>query len=256
MIWPATITCGLVGMAVAHIPGALLGLLIGSVIDRNLAINSWADLHARLSLSIKPALNAEQVLFMLLGHLAKSTGRVTSEHIQSARTEMQRMQLNDTAQKAAIAAFTQGKECALADLRNGLRVHYGASQAERVLTAGWRMACAQGLATAKQRRILKQCADWLGCPAETFARLEAQSMRGSLRPRPPLKELDAALQLLGVKRSASLAQVKQAYRRQVSIHHPDKLIGAGAPPAQLRAATEKTRALHQAYAVVRKHLQV
>lgn len=76
-----------------------------------------------------------------------------------------------------------------------------------------------------------------------------------LRPNSAGNELEAALQLLGVTRSTSLAQVKQAYRRKVSVHHPDKLMGAGAPPAQLRAATEKTRALHQAYALVRKHLQ-
>ena len=52
MIWPVTILCGLVGMLIAHIPGALLGLLIGNIIDRNLAIKSWADLRARLPLSL------------------------------------------------------------------------------------------------------------------------------------------------------------------------------------------------------------
>ena len=255
MIWPVTILCGLVGMLIAHIPGALLGLLIGNIIDRNLAIKSWADLRTRLPVRAQPQLNAEQVLFMLLGHLAKSTGRVSAAHIQSARAEMQRLQLSAAAQKRAIAAFTQGKDCALTDLRSALRSHYVADKAEGLLTAGWRIAYAQGLATAKQRRILQRCADWLNYPAASFTRLEAQLMPTRLRPNSAGNELEAALQLLGVTRSTSLAQVKQAYRRKVSVHHPDKLMGAGAPPAQLRAATEKTRALHQAYALVRKHLQ-
>ena len=72
--------------------------------------------------------------------------------------------------------------------------------------------------------------------------------------RPALNELDAALQLLGVRRTDSLAVIKRAYRRQLSLHHPDKMIGAGATPAQIHAATETTRALHNAYALLRKQL--
>jgi DnaJ like chaperone protein len=256
MIWPATIACAVLGLAIAHIPGGLLGLLIGSIIDRNLALTSWAQLRTGLWFKATSALDAQQVLFMLLGHLAKSTGRVTPEHIQAARLEIQRLQLSGARQKTAIAAFSQGKECRLGDLHSSLRAHYSAhGYPERLLLAGWRMALAQGLPTAKQCRILQQCADVLGCSAETFARIEVQSMRGRMAPRMVVNELDSALQLLGVSRSASLAQVKKSYRRQVSLHHPDKLIGAGAKPAQVQAATEKTRALHHAYAVARKYLQ-
>lgn len=255
MIWPVTIAFALLGLALAHIPGALLGLLIGSIVDRNLAIKSWAELRARLPRSSKPVLGAQQVLFMLLGHLAKSTGRVTAEHIQAARAEMQRLQLSAAAQKDAIAAFSQGKECHLTDLRQGLRAHYSGAQAEPLLLAGWRMACAQGMATVKQRRILQQCAQWLGCSSQVLAQIEAQSTQSRQRMHSSNKELEAALQLLGVTPTASLAQMKKAYRRQVSLHHPDKLLGAGATPAQVQAATEKTRALHHAYALVRKHVK-
>lgn len=254
MIWPMTLACGLVGLAVAHIPGALLGLLIGNIIDRNLAIKSWAELIEPLSTRKKTTLDAQQVLFMLLGYLAKSPGRVTPEHIQAARLEMQRLQIKGAAQKAAIAAFNHGKACQLIELRSGLRKHYAAAEAfEQLLLAGWRMALAPGLATVKQRRALQQCAEWLNYPAEYFARIEVQARGAGLGPSLAVSELDAALQLLGVSRSASLAQVKYAYRRQVSRYHPDKLMGAGATPAQVQAATEKSRALHNAYAVARKH---
>ncbi len=256
MIWPVTIASTLVGLAVAHIPGALFGALVGSIVDRNLAIKSWSELRERLSRSNTPSLNAQQVLFMLLGHLAKSTGQVTSEHIQTARVEMQRLQLTGIIQKLAIAAFSRGKHCRLADLRSGLLGHYATvEKAEGLLQAGWRMALAQGMPTAKQQRMLQQCADWLGCSAQDFARIEGQALRGRLRPRILHSELDAALQLLGVNRSDSWLQVKKAYRRQVSLYHPDKLMGAGATSIQIDDATEKTRALHHAYAEARKHWQ-
>lgn len=256
MIWPVTIASTLVGLAVAHIPGALLGALVGSIVDRNLAISSWFELRERLSLSNTPALNAQQVLFMLLGHLAKSTGQVTAEHIHAARVEMQRLQLTGITQKLAIAAFSRGKHCRLADLRSGLLGHYAAvNKAEGLLQAGWRMALAQGMPTVKQQRMLQQCADWLGCSAQDFERIEAQAMHGRLRPSALQSELDAALQLLGVNRSDNWLQVKKAYRRQISLYHPDKLMGAGATSAQVDIATEQTRALHHAYAEARKHWQ-
>ncbi len=256
MIWPLTIIGGLAGLAIASIPGGLLGMLLGSIVDRNLAFTSWAQLHARLQPKPAKLLDAQQTLFMLLGHLAKSTGRVSPEHIKMARVEMQRQQLFGAFQKTAIAAFSEGKDCRLAELRSSLRHHYRTpEQSERLLLAGWRMVLVEGLATAKQRTILQQCASWLGCSKAAFARYEelARPLRSS-PPRQALNELDAALQLLGVRRTDSLAVIKTAYRRQLSLHHPDKMIGAGAKPAQVQAATEKTRALHNAYALLRKHL--
>ncbi len=173
-----------------------------------------------------------------------------------ARVEMQKLQLFGASQKAAIAAFSAGKDCRLLELRSSLRHHYrGPEQSERLLLAGWRMAMVEGAATVKQRRILTQCAHWLGCSKAACARYEELAKPQRSHPqRPALNELDAALQLLGVRRTDSLAVIKRAYRRQLSLHHPDKMIGAGATPAQIHAATETTRALHNAYALLRKQL--
>ena len=63
---------------------------------------------------------------------------------------------------------------------------------------------------------------------------------------------EQALQLLGVDSQADASEIKRAYRRQLSRCHPDKLTGSGATPAQIRAATEKTRELHAAYALLRQ----
>ena len=48
------------------------------------------------------------------------------------------------------------------------------------------------------------------------------------------------------------AAIKRAYRRLLSRHHPDKIAGSGASLAQVREATERTRELHNAYALIRE----
>ncbi|MNY76158.1 DnaJ-like protein DjlA [compost metagenome] len=46
--------------------------------------------------------------------------------------------------------------------------------------------------------------------------------------------------------------IKRAYRRLLSQNHPDKLAGSGASPALVRAATDRTRELHNAYNLIRE----
>ena len=96
MFWPITLLGLLIGWLLASIPGALLGGLLGQVLDRRLGLDSWTRLRARLA--GKPVLQGRDLLFFLLGRLAKSGGRVSPAHIQAARDEMRRQGLDAAAQ--------------------------------------------------------------------------------------------------------------------------------------------------------------
>ena len=59
--------------------------------------------------------------------------------------------------------------------------------------------------------------------------------------------LEDAYATLGVSPEAPDTEVKRAYRRLMSRHHPDKLAAKGLPDEMMRAATERTQQIKAAW---------
>ncbi|MBD8494680.1 TerB family tellurite resistance protein [Pseudomonas syringae] len=249
MLWPGTLIGAGIGYAVASIPGALLGTVLGQVVDRRLQLRHWPQLRERLG--GRAAIGDEELLFVLLGRLAKSNGRVLPVHIHQARAQMKALGLDESARARAVAAFNRGR-----DGREGLRVylrHWRSDSVtgEALLQACWRMAWADGKVTPIERALIGTWGQWLGWSPARIDALGAE--HDPLKPRAPaiVDGYRGALSLLGVKADAEPQAIKRAYRRLLSRHHPDKLTGAGASAAKVREATEKTRELHSAYALIK-----
>lgn len=110
----------------------MLGALLGQALDRRLKLQSWAHLRERLG--GRAAIPEDELLFVLLGRLAKSDGRVVASHIQQARAEMRRINLKEADQLRAINAFKRGRDGA-----DGLRTYLRGLQGSRTLP---RICCA------------------------------------------------------------------------------------------------------------------
>lgn len=248
--WPITLLCALAGLLLASIPGALLGGLLGQMLDRRWDIKSWADLRRRMQGTSGP--REQQLLFVLLGRLAKSAGAVTAVHIQQARNEMTRLQLDESARERAIAAFTRGKNG-----EQSLRLPLRRLRANRPLVddlvrACWRMAWAGGQVAPAQYQLIIDCGEHLGVQRDALLALGAPYARTGTQATAEARESQEALRVLGLPAEADALQIKQAYRRLVSRYHPDKLAGSGANAAQVRAASDKTGELHRAYELLRR----
>ena len=64
--------------------------------------------------------------------------------------------------------------------------------------------------------------------------------------------LQGAYQTLGILSTASDIDVKKAYRRLMSQHHPDKLMAKGLPESMLKSATQKTQEVKAAYEKIKE----
>ncbi len=252
MRWPATLLGAAAGLALASIPGVLLGGLLGYLLDRRLQLDSWSTFMRRLRGQVLP--HGDELLFMLLGRVAKGDGRVLPEHIRLARGEMKRLGLDEAQQALAIAAFGRGKHHERGWRLSLLPLRRDAVRAENWLRSCWAMARAGGAVSVANGERIRLWGRWMGLPAERVEQLAAEFEPVAKRSAPVRRHDDyaKALTLLGVSETSSAEQIKRAYRKLLSLNHPDKLAGQGASPAQLRAATERTRELHSAYAMVRE----
>ena len=117
------------------------------------------------------------------------------------------------------------------------------------------------------RATLSRIAGALGIGAMEFAHLEAllrfQAHAGGFgaaggarrpggAPGGGKSSLDEAYETLGVGPGASDAEVKRAYRKQMSENHPDKMVARGLPESMLEVAKQKTQAIQAAWERVRE----
>jgi DnaJ-class molecular chaperone len=86
--------------------------------------------------------------------------------------------------------------------------------------------------------------------AEDAAKARAQQAKKDGRPKPPVARPPDPYRTLGVRRTATLAEVKKAYRALMREHHPDKHAGN---PALQKIAAERSATITLAYAEITKH---
>ncbi|WP_295517197.1 DnaJ domain-containing protein [uncultured Pseudomonas sp.] len=243
--WPLTLLGFLAGWAVASIPGALLVALLAHAGERQLGLTSVAGWQARWR--GRPGRFEHRAQFQMLGRLAKRGGRVLTAHIRQAEGEIERLALSAEDRRRAIAAFEEGKG---GTLPSTTELQQLSERAELILRACWRMVWISGSVRPGDR---DEILGW----GQTMGLAEAQVL--ALQPpvpaaprQPTLDEkYRQALQLLGVTEDADAATVKQAYRRLLSRHHPDKKAGAGAAQSAVYAAAQRTAELHAAYQLIK-----
>ncbi|MBL4647934.1 MAG: co-chaperone DjlA [Gammaproteobacteria bacterium] len=247
---------GIFGFLFLGIFGAILGAIIGHFFDRGMSTS-----FIRFTNRGKIQQAFFTAAFSVMGHVAKSDGRVSEQDIAIARSIMQHMGLDEAGKHRAIALFTVGKQAnfeltlALAKLKQACHHSY---LLRLFLDMQIQAAYAEGQLREQKKALLQSIAQQLNFPPINFAEIEQlirekyygfqqgyTNNQQSYQNRQTVVE--DAYKLLHISSSASDTEVKRAYRRQMSKHHPDKLVSKGLPPEMIKLANEKTHQIKKAY---------
>ena len=257
MAWQGVFFGALIGLLLTKtVWGAVIGALVGYMLDPRA--------RGQPSAASATSVAAEffRTTFEIMGYVAKSDGRVSEAEIDAARRLMQQFNLSPADVNAAIACFGVGKsagydaELSIERLREacGLRHDLLRTFVELQLRAA---LDGNGL-SPPARSILTRVAERLGLSGLEFAYMEAavraQQSRGRSagpRPGPRSSSLTECYAELEVDAGASDPEVTKAYRRQMSRHHPDKLVANGLPESMAQMAKEKTQRIQEAYENIR-----
>ncbi|MCP8689128.1 co-chaperone DjlA [Marinobacterium sedimentorum] len=243
---------GLIGLFSGGLFGLIFGAGIGFMLDR------WLKGSLR---RFNPREAFFRATFAVMGKIAKADGRVTENEIRYARDVMARMNLDQTRREEAISLFNEGKHENF-DIGEVLRplsalIRYNVPLKLMFVEIQLQAAMSDGSISPAELALVRQVCQQLMMTerevAALIARMQAQqaygehSFGGHQQGFAEPQLLKDAYGVLGVSESASDSEVKKAYRRLMSQHHPDKLVAKGLPAEMMQLAKEKTQEIQAAY---------
>ncbi|MCP4284141.1 MAG: co-chaperone DjlA [Gammaproteobacteria bacterium] len=267
MSWWGKVAGGAFGFMLGGPLGALLGAVLGHNLDKGL--KGLADDEA-----LEPG-DRERIqtafftaTFSVMGRVAKADGQVSADEIALAKTVMAEMDLNQEMRDAAINLFNQGKADGfpLDDVLDQFRRECQRRNTliQMFIEIQLQAAYADGRLDSAEEQLLLHICKQVGIPEFAFRRLEKmikaerhyQAGSGGGRSRsaasPQQMSLKDAYAILNIDDTTADAEVKKAYRRLLSQHHPDKLVSKGLPEEMMKMATQKTHEIRQAYEKVKE----
>ncbi len=261
-MWIGKFIAGMLGYAYAGFFGAVIGLFIGHIIDKQFS-SLLNPLSAEQQREIERVFFA--TVFSLLGKMAKSDGRISEREIGHTEQLMSQMGLSAEHRREAIELFREGAkpEFSVDSVVERFNATCGNRLNLKTMLLNYliSLAIADGDLKASEEAVLQEIAAKLGFSGAMFGRLidmiRAQSQFRSDQGHRPgaaaANELQTAYQALGVGPESSDSEIKKAYRRLMSENHPDKLMGQGLPEDMIKLATERSQEIRTAYDIIVKH---
>ncbi len=250
--WLGKAVGAFLGFAIRGLPGALVGVLIGHQFDRGLADRSGDDEDE----NERPSNSASlfYATFAVMGHIAKSDGRVSEEEIEAASQVMKAWRLNPGQKRRAIEHFGEGKRSDFPLAQVLLQVRRETGNHRPTLLAFVRAQLTIMLADHQIHPATRKRA-WQVCQNLGITRVEMAVIEASLRAQSPKggkNALEAAYAELELDSGASDQDVKRAYRRLVNRLHPDKLLGDDITPAEQQDAKARLARCLDAYEMIKE----
>jgi len=242
---------GLFGLLAGGLGGLLIGAIIGFVVG---------EVMIKVFLPIGQSGARDHFLdvtFAVMGALCKADGVVTPEEIRVGEHYFDKLALSPDQRRAAIAAFDRGKDLGF-DLYGEARslrwtLRYNRPLLLLFLQIQFSAVTADGELHEDERRKLLHVTHALGLKDVDLDHLEGMlGNRSSGTSGPTRNASDGDYATLGVKPSASDAEVKRAYRRLMSQYHPDKFASRGLTENMREVAKDRVHEVRAAFDAIKK----
>lgn len=261
--WWGKIIGAFLGYLVFGPPGALFGVLVGNFFDKGLrqqTNTAYLPYHNEQRESVREIFL--KATFSVLGHISKADGRISEQEIRLAERLMKALELNKKKRSEARAFFNEGKSQQFS-LTEALSVLKKISLANPNLITlfvdiQYQAAQLDGL-TETKLRLLKTILTFFSLAPLNYEdwyhqqnRRYSSNHQSSTRTYTNHDELSNAYKVLSIDKSANQQEVKRAYRRLMSQHHPDKLMAQGIRGEKIKQANHKTQLIRKAYELICK----
>lgn len=255
MSWWGTLVGGTLGFMLGGPLGAMLGAALGRNFDRGIQISGeTGGFNTGEQQRVQAAFFT--ATFSIMGHIAKADGHVTPDEISSCKSIMDQMQLDEAQRAAAIKLFNEGKKAdfplddILAQFKS--ECHRRTNLIQVFLEIQITTAMADGHLHANEKKSILYIGSHLGISQSDIEHILSGGRAHSHATSGHNQSLPEAYAIMGVAKTVSDAELKKAYRRLMSQHHPDKLISKGLPEEMIKIATQKTQEIKAAYEHIKK----
>ena len=271
--------------------GKVLGFLFGLMLSKNLfgaLVGAWIghmfDKGRRIELDGSSPNKADDIsrqavffhsTFSVMGYIAKANGQVSKHEIAFANAYMDKMGLTGNVRQQAQDAFREGKTTGFAinEKLNKFRRSCGRRHDLLLMfiEIQIQVAFSDGELDAAERSVLHNIARQLGFSTRELDKLlemiiagaafhqdgsyQQRGQQGQQNYRQPAgpQQLTNAYKVLGMDKNSEFREIKKAYKKLMSQHHPDKLIAKGLPPEMMEVAKQKTQDIQAAYDLISKN---
>src|SRR5690625_5261511 len=223
-----------------HFFGAVIGFLIGSFID-NMTVRSGTFTAYQRPSDVSPA-DFELHLLSLASIVIKADGKVNQNELDYVRQYFVQAYGKERA-NAAFRTFNEVIKKRSVSAQNICAVLRQRTRYEtrlQILHFLFSIANADGYVSEDEVQEINRISAFLGVFATDFSSIKAMFF----------KSADSAYKILEVDKTATVEEIKAAYRKMVKKYHPDKLQHLG--EAHSKGGEEKFRKVREAYEQIQK----
>jgi len=214
--------------------GGIIGLAIGAIIDGNVQVKT--NINGRTTIN-----DFAMSLIVLVAAVMKADGRIMKSELDYVKNFLNKTFGEQAASELSVVLRDVLKQDIEVDaVCDQIKNHLDYSSKLEMIHLLFGVSKADGILHPDEVALIETIAVKLGVTSSDYKSIRAMF----------IEETDSAYQMLGIEKTASIDDIKKAYKRLAIEHHPDKVSYLGEEVQN--AAKEKFQKINEAYEKIKK----